>query len=424
MKKGNRIKRVYVGMAADLFHHGHLNIIKEAKKIGKVVVGLLTDEAIVSYKRLPLIPYNQRKIIIENIKGVDEVVSQETLDYVPNLRKIKPDYVVHGSDWQTGVQKETRQRVIDTLNEWGGQLVEPEYTEGVSSSQLIDTLNKREPPDILFSNLNKTNKIALIAKRFTRDTKVVVSVSTHPDRYGNKKFIMKYYLEADLIIVVSKGIRNILIREYKIPKNKIRVVFTGVDMKSIESMSSLSVSASVFNQKSKRILYVGRLHKVKGLPVLIKAFSLVNSVFPCSLILIGDGPEYKNLLKLVDQLGLRKRVHFLGVKVNPYKYIEKADIFVLSSFSEGFPTVLLEAMSCGTPVISTKAKFGPEEIIRHGVNGLLVDVGDYKGLSNNILKLLNDDILSQKLASRARTTIHDRFTVEKMLNNYETLLLN
>ena len=136
-------KTVYVGMSADLIHHGHLNIIKEAKKLGKVIIGLLTDEAIASYKRLPLIPYDQRKIIVENIKGVDEVVTQETLDYVPNLRKIKPDYVVHGDDWRNGVQKETRQRVIDALNGWGGQLVEPEYTEGVSSSQLIDTLKER-----------------------------------------------------------------------------------------------------------------------------------------------------------------------------------------------------------------------------------------------------------------------------------------
>jgi len=143
MKDKNRKKKVYVGMSADIIHHGHLNIINEAKMLGKVIVGLLTDEAIASYKRLPLIPYNQRKIIVENIKGVDEVVPQEMLDYVPNLRKIKPDYVVHGDDWKTGIQIETRQRVIDALNEWGGELVEPKYTEGVSSTQLIDTLKER-----------------------------------------------------------------------------------------------------------------------------------------------------------------------------------------------------------------------------------------------------------------------------------------
>jgi phosphoenolpyruvate mutase len=137
------MKKVYVGMSADLIHHGHLNIIKQAKKLGKVIVGLLTDEAIGSYKRLPLIPFNQRKLIVENIKGVDEVVSQVSLDYVPNLQKIKPDFVVHGDDWKTGVQKETRQRVIDVLKEWGGQLVEPGYTEGISSTQLTNILKER-----------------------------------------------------------------------------------------------------------------------------------------------------------------------------------------------------------------------------------------------------------------------------------------
>ena len=137
------MKKVYVGMSADLIHHGHLNVINKARELGYVIVGLLTDAAIASYKRLPLIPYTQRKMIVENIKGVDEVVPQETLDYVPNLRKIKPDYVVHGDDWKRGVQKETRRRVLNALKEWGGKLVEPKYTAGVSSTQLFNTLMER-----------------------------------------------------------------------------------------------------------------------------------------------------------------------------------------------------------------------------------------------------------------------------------------
>ena len=91
-----------------------MSIIQEAKKLGKVIVGILTDDAIESYKRLPIFSYEQRKFLVENIKGVDDVVSQNTLDYVPNLRKIKPDYVVHGDDWRTGVQKEFRQRTLCT----------------------------------------------------------------------------------------------------------------------------------------------------------------------------------------------------------------------------------------------------------------------------------------------------------------------
>ena len=118
-------------MSADLIHQGHLNIIKEGQKLGKVTIGLLTDEAIASYKRLPLISFMDRKTIVENIKGVDKVIKQKTLDYVPNLLDLKPDYVVHGDDWKRGVQKEVRKRVVDTLAQWGGKLVEPKYTKGI-----------------------------------------------------------------------------------------------------------------------------------------------------------------------------------------------------------------------------------------------------------------------------------------------------
>jgi phosphoenolpyruvate phosphomutase len=136
-------------MCADLVHHGHVNIISEASKLGEVTVGLLTDEAIAAYKRVPLLSYEHRKAIIESMKGVSEVIPQDTLDYVPNLVKLKPDYVVHGSDWKTGVQQQTRARVIEALKEWGGELVEPEYTEGVSSTQLIrDAMQIGTTPDL------------------------------------------------------------------------------------------------------------------------------------------------------------------------------------------------------------------------------------------------------------------------------------
>ena len=135
-------KIVYVGMSADLIHPGHLNILKHARELGSVTVGLLTDKAIASYKRLPYMTFEQRKQVIENIKGVDSVVAQDTLDYVPNLRRYKPDFVVHGDDWREGVQRKTRQSVIDALSEWGGELVEVSYTPDISSTRLNDGLKK------------------------------------------------------------------------------------------------------------------------------------------------------------------------------------------------------------------------------------------------------------------------------------------
>ena len=142
-------KRVYVAMSADIIHPGHLNIIEEAMKLGDVTVGVLTDAAIASYKRLPYMNYEQRAAVVRALKGVTEVIPQEQLDYIPNLLKLKPDYVVHGTDWREGVQAKTRQRVIDTLATWGGVLVEPEYTEGISSTQLNKAIREvGTTPDI------------------------------------------------------------------------------------------------------------------------------------------------------------------------------------------------------------------------------------------------------------------------------------
>jgi len=129
-------KVVYVGMSADLIHPGHLNILKKARDLGDVVVGLLTDEAIASYKRVPFMTYDQRREVIENIKGVARVVPQTTLDYVENLEHLKPNYVVHGDDWCEGVQQKIRQRVIEALFQWGGELIEVPYTKGISSTKL------------------------------------------------------------------------------------------------------------------------------------------------------------------------------------------------------------------------------------------------------------------------------------------------
>jgi phosphoenolpyruvate phosphomutase len=149
-------KIVYVGMSADLLHPGHLNIIKEARKLGEVVVGLLTDKAIASYKRLPYMTYSQRKEVVENIKGVERVIPQETLDYTKNLLEIKPDFVVHGDDWKEGVQQVVRQKVVDTISTWNGQVIDVPYTKGISSTNLNASLKEiGVTPDIRLKRLHR-----------------------------------------------------------------------------------------------------------------------------------------------------------------------------------------------------------------------------------------------------------------------------
>lgn len=130
------MKTVYIAISADILHHGHINLIKKASEYGNLIVGVLTDEVVATYKRLPVLDYEQRTFIIKNIDGVSEVVPQDTLDYTTNLKKYKPNYVFHGDDWKESVQSKIRQNVIDTLSEWGGELIEIPYTKDVSIDQI------------------------------------------------------------------------------------------------------------------------------------------------------------------------------------------------------------------------------------------------------------------------------------------------
>ena len=158
-------KKVYIGMSADVFHHGHVNIISEARKYGDVYIGLLNDKAVADYKRLPYLSWDKRKIILENIIGVKEVFEQSEWDYSPTIKKLKPDIMVHGKDWLEGPLAPYRERAIKALNSYGGKLIEIEYTKDVSSTEI--TLKEKiigTTPDIRKATLKRL----LNAKKITR----------------------------------------------------------------------------------------------------------------------------------------------------------------------------------------------------------------------------------------------------------------
>ncbi|RQU52278.1 phosphoenolpyruvate mutase [Burkholderia cenocepacia] len=125
---------VYVAMCADVFHDGHVNVLHHASTYGDVIVGLMTDEAIASYKRMPLFSFEQRRAVVASSVWVKDVVPQTTLDFRPNLRELRPEFVVHGDDWREGAQRDTRAQVVEVLREWSGTLIEIPYTHGVSST--------------------------------------------------------------------------------------------------------------------------------------------------------------------------------------------------------------------------------------------------------------------------------------------------
>jgi phosphoenolpyruvate phosphomutase len=213
-------KTVYVGLSADILHKGHINILKIANSYGNVCVGLLTDEAIASYKNIPYLDYEKRKIVLENIKYVEKVVPQKTLDYVENLNLIKPDFVVHGDDWKKGVQKKTRDRVIKTLKKWSGKLIEPKYTKNISSS-----LIKKEMTNIISSPDNRVSRL----KRLMKSKDIVRILESH------------------------NSLTGLIIEKINITKNKKKIEFDGMwsssltdsATKGLPDNSSLSFSARI-----------------------------------------------------------------------------------------------------------------------------------------------------------------------------------
>lgn len=149
-------KRVYLGLTADIIHPGIINIINEGAKHGQLIIGLLTDSAIVSHKRLPYLTYEQRKQVVENIKGVSDVVPQEDWSYIPNLKKLKPDFIIHGDDWKSGSLSKIRDEVIEVMKEWGGEVIEVPYTKGINSSALASNMHSiGTTPEIRMKTLRR-----------------------------------------------------------------------------------------------------------------------------------------------------------------------------------------------------------------------------------------------------------------------------
>ncbi|MDR3243798.1 MAG: phosphoenolpyruvate mutase [Elusimicrobiota bacterium] len=151
-----KTKIIYLGMSADIIHPGIINIINEAKKRGDVLVGLLTDAAIATHKRLPYLTYEQRKAVVESIKGIAQIAPQEEWSYVPNLRKYRPDAIIHGDDWNSGILKQERDSVYAFMKEIGGEVIEIPYTQGINSRILRESMRSiGTTPDIRLKSLKR-----------------------------------------------------------------------------------------------------------------------------------------------------------------------------------------------------------------------------------------------------------------------------
>jgi len=293
---------------------------------------------------------------------------------------------------------------------------------------------RKKHPDIFVSASPHINTLVVIAKIISGvKTKIVLTEHNNfsffaiTARSSYRRFVAKYILPyfmrifyplSDAIICVSKGVAEDLIKIIKY-KNKVEIIYNPAQNNRIYELMEESVNHPYFlNPKIPIILAAGRLVRQKDYPTLFLAFKLIIKKMPARLVILGEGSEREKLEKLVLQLGISENVVFLGYQKNPYKYMKNASIFVLSSIEEGFGNVIVEAMACGTPVVSTNCKSGPGEIIENNKNGILVPVGDYKALSEAIIRVFESHSLRQTLsiegAKRAKY-----FSAEKSVREYE-----
>jgi glycosyltransferase involved in cell wall biosynthesis len=261
---------------------------------------------------------------------------------------------------------------------------------------------KKNSPDILISGIDYVNVIALLARKLSGvKTKIFVTEhNTLSQIMKNNKSIktsilvnaMKiFYKEADKIIAVSHGVATDLSDILGLKKDAIQVIYNPVINENIIKKSYEEVSHNWLNNtdsQSQVLLAIGRLTQQKDFLTLIEAFNLLKDDNNAKLIILGEGEMRNTLQSKIDSLNLTDRIVLQGFSDNPYAFMRKIDLFVLSSKWEGLPTVLIEALACGAQVVSTDCKSGPREILNNGQFGSLVPVGDIEGLATEIQKKL------------------------------------
>jgi len=291
----------------------------------------------------------------------------------------------------------------------------------------------RFQPDVVMSFLPYANIIAVIAGTFSmRKFRLILCEHSYPRKYlplsrlrHLRKWLMKRtYRKADRIVTVSKSIKSVLQEDFSIQPEKIVPIYNPVLLETIRNKSEECIEHPFFrDQNAQIIIGAGRLIELKRFDLLLRAFSAAKrGCENARLIILGKGELQKELEDLALQLNVSKWVDFVGYKSNPYAWISKADIFVLSSDYEGLPCVILEAMACGVPVVSTDCPSGPGEIITNGQNGFLVPVSDDRALADALLTLLKNKDLRKKISAEGKKRVED-FGIEKILPQYEELFM-
>ena len=287
--------------------------------------------------------------------------------------------------------------------------------------------------DIVFSTIPNYNTIAILANKFSFSK--AKSIVREADNLGGSRLVdLKLrlygmlYRTTDQVVSLSEGVKENLVKKYKVKRENIEVIYNPIDLKHIEqeinSGKLPKEHEQIFQKGEPVVITAGRLVKQKDHFTLIKAFAETNKKVPSQLVILGEGPLKDELMQLSQTLNVNERVHFLGFQDNPYIYFHKANLFVLTSIHEGFSHVIAEALACGTPVVSTDCKSGPSEVLDKGKYGMLCEVGNVDEISTGMLQTLtlNQNELEkiQQLGIKRATY----FNADKIVQQYEDLFIN
>ncbi len=289
---------------------------------------------------------------------------------------------------------------------------------------------RRRKPDILISHLAHANIAATLAVALAQTKTKVVLVehndNTLLDAARTRSFASRalqrakslIYKRADHLVGVSDGVSNYIAATFGVPKARVSTIYNPVINHDLLSKAEEPLEHPWFAAEEPPVLLgSGRLREQKDFITLLRAFAKVRAQRPCRLLILGEGQERAALEAEIAALHLGDSVQLPGFVSNPYSYMRRASLFVLSSRWEGLPTVLIEAMACGCPVVATDCPSGPDEILEGGKWGPLVPIADPDALATAILAALEEEHAGPSLRNRA-----NRFSFERAMDDYASLL--
>lgn len=292
-------------------------------------------------------------------------------------------------------------------------------------------LIRKEQADIVFSTIPNYSIMAILARLLSfSKAKSIVREAAYLNE-GTSQVKLRFYgfvyRFARRVISLSEGVKDNLIQRYKVPAHKIDVIYNPIDMPHIEQAAHQTdmpeAHRALFQKEVKTIVTAGRLVKEKDHQTLLTAFSLVQKRLPSQLIILGDGPLEATLKAQAHDLNISEHVHFIGFQDNPYMYFKQADLFALSSRTEGFGHVLVEALAVGTPVVSTACEPGATEVLADGEYGLLCRVGDAKHMAEKMYYTLTRTAEQKKPIQQRGYKRANMFAAPSIVTHYENTFL-